>query len=80
MVWLNTNATRLKRWFGERHIVSYTIIAANASGVAFAIRHYYKEQEDADHRRQDQAGGACLARPRGRLQQRAADRALRARA
>tara|TARA_B110001452_G_scaffold144862_1_gene120411 strand:- start:1667 stop:2698 length:1032 start_codon:yes stop_codon:yes gene_type:complete len=62
MVWLNTNATRLKRWFGERHIVSYTIIAANASGVAFAIRHYYKEQEDADHRRQDQEALASLDR------------------
>lgn len=34
-----------RSWFGERHIVSYTVIAANVTGMAFGIRQLLKESE-----------------------------------
>eukprot|EP00966_Prymnesium_polylepis_P026273 606177-Prymnesium_polylepis.1 len=57
-----TAAKRLKRWFIERHVVSYTIIAANATGVAFAIRQFVLEHEQEQRRRQDREAFAALDR------------------
>ena len=61
MVWLE-RASRLRHWFSERHLVSYTVIAANTTGICFAIRSYIKEHESEQVRRQDQEAMASLDR------------------
>ena len=53
---------RLRHWFSERHIVAYSVIAANTVGVSFGLRSYLKEQEDAELRRQDNEAMAALDR------------------
>ena len=61
MVWLE-RASRLRRWFTERHLVSYTVIAANTTGIAFAIHSFLQEQKSEEVRRQDQEAMASLDR------------------